>query len=226
MRLASSERAVRKLAVSLGAAVVLGVMAGCGSAGKQPTIPVERSVGGQATAAQTGAASATAPTAPSAQSRESERIKATCAHRRALGSVETTRECERLERETGAALANANRSQAEGRKLTRELGAAHTSARLAEEARALKDSDAEANRQYRELHPPSHHYPAQARQAFLTGCKATERSPSVCHCWLDKVEARDSLAELEAITVAGLVNKASIPSGVKEDLERCEASGA
>jgi hypothetical protein len=70
-------------------------------------------------------------------------------------------------------------------------------------------------------HAREREYPPQAKHEFLVGCKAGERSSSTCTCWLHKIEARESLAEFEAVSYA-LTHGAKVPEGLKEDLEACE----
>jgi hypothetical protein len=177
-----------------------------------------------------------ATVAAKAHRRESERIKATCAHRRALGSIETTQECERSQQEIEATLAKSKRSLAEGHaykvRLKQEEEAmtpAEKSRIAGENARAAKAAKELGQTAAREeaaakRHKQEHTYPPEAQHEFLVGCAAGEHSPSVCHCWLHKVEARDTLPELEALSYA-ITHGAPVPSGVKEGLEACAFSG-
>ena len=72
-------------------------------------------------------------------------------------------------------------------------------------------------------HKQEHTYPAAAKQAFLTGCKADEGSSSLCRCALHKIEAHDTLPEFEALSYA-LTHGAKVPEGLHEDLQACKFS--
>jgi PBP1b-binding outer membrane lipoprotein LpoB len=192
------------------------LFSGCGSTANTTSTPVASQ--------QTPTTESHAPSAAEAERAAIEkRVKSMCEHRRALGSVETMPECERLQLETELTLAKSKRSLTEGKKLDAELRSAKTDQRLAAEANKLKHEEAEEKRRSQTVQPLGHRYPSAAQQAFLAGCKAEEKSSSVCRCWLRKVELRDSLPELEALSY-GITHGARIPSGIKTDLEACTIS--
>jgi hypothetical protein len=93
-----------------------------------------------------------------------------------------------------------------------------------EELREDRAASEHAERVERENEAPGHRYPAAAQQAFLTGCKAEEASASSCGCFLHKIEARDSLAEFEALSAAMAAGQ-SPPARLKEEGEICGVGG-
>lgn len=199
------------------------LLAGCGtSTSKTPTV-----------ASHLTTASTTPSAAEAEQAALNKRVKATCEHRRTLGSVESIPECERNQKGIDETLERGQKtleeSHAEVEKLKREeasMTPAEKSRKAAEAERAgtaAKELAQQGEREEAEAkrHKREHEYPPGAKHAFLSGCAAEEETPSVCDCWLQKVEARDTLPELEALSLA-ILHGAPIPRDMKKDLEACK----
>jgi mannitol-specific phosphotransferase system IIBC component len=99
-----------------------------------------------------------------------------------------------------------------------------TKSARAQEIREDEAASAHAEAEHKRDQTLGHRYPVAAQQEFIVGCKAGEASEAVCRCWLHKIEERDSLPELEALSYA-ITHGAAVPPGVKEDLESCKLSG-
>jgi hypothetical protein len=63
-------------------------------------------------------------------------------------------------------------------------------------------------------------YPPEVQHNFLVSCEAHEGSKGSCHCLLRKVEAHDSLAELQALE-EGMRAGVSLPRTFNEYAETC-----
>lgn len=217
------------------AVLAAGLCAGCGSStpNRSDQVPVRQAAEDHAHEAEKARGTAAAEAKSAAIGK---RVKATCLHRRALGSVETMPECERSQRSIEATLASSKRTLAEGKAEQERLKQEEASLTPAEKshiaserergAKAAKELNEMAEREEAEgkRHKREHTYPAAAQQAFLTGCKADEGSSSLCRCALHKIEAHDTLPEFEALSYA-LTHGAKVPEGLKEDLQACKFSG-
>jgi Flp pilus assembly protein TadD len=68
-------------------------------------------------------------------------------------------------------------------------------------------------------------YPPEVQHNFLVSCSAQEGSNGSCHCLLRKIEAHDSLAELQALE-EGMRAGVPLPGTFREYAEACrEESG-
>jgi hypothetical protein len=210
--------------------------AGCGARESKPdTVPAQQAAEDQAYEAER--ARDTAAAEAEAHRRESARLKRECpTFGKSAAAVAATRECERIHRESETLIAKSKRSLAEGKtvedRLKREEEAMTPAekSRIASEnkrgARAAKELGEMAEHEEVEgrRHKQEHTYPPEAQHQFLVGCAAGEHSPSICRCWLHKIEARDTLPELEALSYA-ITHGAAVPPSIKEDLEACGLGG-
>lgn len=227
----SCRRRTRWIAVAL-TVLAAGSLGGCGSSastsGNRTTSTHAAATGPEETS--TGSLAA-----ETAQIERLARIRATCAHRKALGSVESMSECEGNQQRLDEALERSQKTLEEGKaeleKLRREeasMTPAEKSRRAAEAKRAgtvakelaqiAERAEAEAKQHKRE-----HEYPPEAKREFLIGCGAAKLPSAVCRCWLRKVEARDTVPELLALSLA-ILHGTPIPRELEEDLQACKLS--
>ena len=223
--------------IAILAVLAAGLAAGCGSStpSSSDQVPARQAAEDHAYEAEKARDAAAAEA--KAHRRESERLKARCPRfGNGAAAVAAAQACERTERESEALIVKSKRSLAEGKteqeRLKREEASltpaekSHIASERERGTKAAKELKEMAEREEAEgkRHKQEHTYPAAAQHQFLVGCAAGEHSPSICRCWLHKVEARDTLPELEALSYA-ITHGASIPAGVKEDLEACKFSG-
>jgi flagellar biosynthesis GTPase FlhF len=115
--------------------------------------------------------------------------------------------------EARARAAEAKRERAEKAKEEREHN---------EEIKAQKRADELKQKQENAL---GTRYPPEVQHNFLVSCEAHEGSRGSCHCLLRKVEAHDSLAELQALE-EGMRAGVPLPATFQQYAEACrEESG-
>jgi len=86
-----------------------------------------------------------------------------------------------------------------------------------EEIDAQKRADALKQKAENEL---GDRYPPEVQHNFLVSCEAQEGSKGSCHCLLRKVEAHDSLAELQALE-EGMRAGVPLPATFRKYAEAC-----